>query len=165
MSQTTTAPGTTATEQPKPAAAIAPVASEPKPASIAELKAAFPGDANATFVLAAAENAWTIDEARAAYGVITSQVAAQTAAAATSAAKPAEAVAKKPGVPAIASAAAEAKGAAGTDGGASAQLEAAVKPLVDGGMNRQKAVQKVLAENEQLRADYIREKSAGGSGR
>jgi len=138
-----TAPATATAPNPAPAAA------EPKPASIAELEAAFPGEANASFVLAAAKNAWTMDEAKSAHGVIESRVASRTAAA------NAEATPKRPGVPATPSAAAEQPAAGNGAAGASAFIERRDQLVKEKGITRAQAVMKIAAEDPALHQAFM----------
>lgn len=141
-----------ATASAAPAAPAQPVA-----ATIAELESAFADDPK--FALSAAKQGMSLMAAKAAYADVlaerlkaeqTKQAAAQTAPAA---------VAKKPGVPAVESAGkASATAAGGSD--AVAEFESRVQVLVDGGMPRHKAAQKVLGADAQLRADYVAALSA-----
>jgi len=123
-------------------------ATEPRPATIAELRAEFPGDANASFVLSAAENAWTIGEAKSAHAVIVSQVEAR------SSVKQADVGGKKPGVAAIPSAASEQSQQA-NEGGTTGFI-ARRDELVKTGMSRAAAVMKIAAEQPDLHQAFLK---------
>jgi signal peptide peptidase SppA len=146
------------------AAAAAPAPEQPKadttiqqagptPATLGELKAAFPGDL--AFAVEMYENGHTLAEAKSIDGIVQSRVARVTAAAAgaTAAAEPEK---KKAGVrPLEGKAAEQQQSTAAAGGDAAAILEERVGALVGKGVSRQKAVAQVFAADEQLRQDYV----------
>lgn len=150
-------------------------AEQPKPATMAELKAACPG-ASSDFLVAQAEASATVAQAKDAFlhfqaAQIRSRdeelaklknSAAATASAPATAEKKEEPAPKKPGVAAVESRAAEQqKGGTGAgDGSAVAEFEQRVKALTDAGVPRAKAAQRVLSADDTFRQQYVAELNA-----
>ncbi len=149
---------------PLPDTAPAAKANEPKPATIAELKAAFPKDP--LFALESAEKAFTLTEAKAAYADVlatrldqaTAQAEQLKAAAAATAAK--DEPPRKPGVRPLESGT-PAGARESFAGDAKAEFRARVEELRAKGMSRQDAVRKVCVEQPDLQAAVIAQANPG----
>lgn len=159
MAQTPPAP-TQSASAPNPQQAAPATSNEPKPATIAELKAAFP--TNPAFALDSAEKAMTLLEARAAYAdVLAKENEELRKKAAAPQQQPTQT--NKPGVKPIATAAV----AGGSDGNrvssaygsgeAADQFKSMVEELraKNPRMSKMDAVSRVARENPELHQQYI----------
>jgi signal peptide peptidase SppA len=147
-------------------------APEPKPASIKELRAAFPSDP--AFALESAEKALTLVEAKAAYAdVLQTRLSEANQKLAQAATKPAEqpaaaapaapvVPAKKPGVPALDNGAVEAPRNSDSvaTGDAEQQFKAKVQEQIKAGKSRDTAVALVAQENPELHQAMIEQATA-----
>jgi signal peptide peptidase SppA len=148
--ETPMATATSAVTAPATAPTSATTTTEPKPATIAELKAAFPKDPS--FALECAEKALTTTEAKAAYADVLIARLAESE----------KKNAKRPGGPGVVDQSGAASAAAQEQGSdAVTAWKAAVNRHVAAGMHRSHAAKRVVQENPELHLAYLQATNTG----